>query len=641
MNKNASFVYAISVLTLFCAAGLAAADTLTVVSDGSTQWSADNSNWQPAVPCWTHTAWPTISGATWVWRTYSTDVIYEYNNVPDGGWYFRRQFTLPDCASNIQGSLQATADNAYNASLNGNVIGGDGNMSKTGPDTQSYKTVENFDISSQLQTGSNTLLIRSLNYFNTPTSSTSNPAGLIYKVTITYQLSPTDETCDGLDNDCDGLVDEELTRPTSCGVGACASTGVETCSAGVFGGDTCTLGTPSAEICNGLDDDCDGAVDEGLTQPTSCGVGVCASTGQLVCVNGNQQNTCTPGTSSTEICADALDNDCDGYADCDDLDSCPNTVEACNVEECSATESKTLLTTVPVSVMSYAPTMGPTLQTGIDYILKPSGTYSYSSGTMIADAEYSNRPSLGWRKGEDIFPVLMAGALDIMVDGQNIEWGGYNSAHTYYYKMAGTGAAVGFNVLDSCDSITPGCYGDNKGPLNVEIYVCDQCPDDPYKIVPGVCGCGSADVETGDEDGVLDCIDNCPFVDNQNQTDTDGDGKGDACDECPNGVDPDNDGVECPTDVCENTAADGENPRWIKLGTNRWIYDGTDWKTLLPKGKGPEGSYTISDTKGCSCEQILTWLNANYVEEYGAMVGHWKFGCSKSVMDEFVALMQQ
>jgi hypothetical protein len=37
----------------------------------------------------------------------------------------------------------------------------------------------------------------------------------------------------------------------------------------------------------------------------------------------------------------------------------------------------------------------------------------------------------------------------------------------------------------------------------------DQCPEDPNKTAPGVCGCGTADVD-GDADGTLDCDDECP-----------------------------------------------------------------------------------------------------------------------------------
>ena len=61
---------------------------------------------------------------------------------------------------------------------------------------------------------------------------------------------------------------------------------------------------------------------------------------------------------------------------------------------------------------------------------------------------------------------------------------------------------------------------------------CDDCPLDPDKSEPGVCGCGAPDTDT-DGDGVADCIDNCPMVANPMQEDADGDGVGDACDPCP------------------------------------------------------------------------------------------------------------
>ena len=61
--------------------------------------------------------------------------------------------------------------------------------------------------------------------------------------------------------------------------------------------DTCTPGTPGAEVCDGLDNDCDGAVDNEAEQPTSCGLGECGSTGVIACVGGvPQMDTCVPGS---------------------------------------------------------------------------------------------------------------------------------------------------------------------------------------------------------------------------------------------------------------------------------------------------------------------------------------------------------
>ncbi|HTM44812.1 MAG TPA: putative metal-binding motif-containing protein [Polyangiaceae bacterium] len=64
------------------------------------------------------------------------------------------------------------------------------------------------------------------------------------------------ETCNNVDDDCDGEIDDNA-APT-CGVGLCRRY-AEYCSATA----PCFPGTPSPEACNGLDDDCDGKVDQG------------------------------------------------------------------------------------------------------------------------------------------------------------------------------------------------------------------------------------------------------------------------------------------------------------------------------------------------------------------------------------------
>lgn len=63
------------------------------------------------------------------------------------------------------------------------------------------------------------------------------------------------ERCDGLDDDGDGRIDEGL--PTvDCGLGACRRSACDLA--------LCVPGAPSMEACGGGDDDCDGLVDEGL-----------------------------------------------------------------------------------------------------------------------------------------------------------------------------------------------------------------------------------------------------------------------------------------------------------------------------------------------------------------------------------------
>ncbi len=134
---------------------------------------------------------------------------------------------------------------------------------------------------------------------------------------------PTDVTCDGVDGDCDGSVDEDfIIASTSCGDGVCASAGQLECQGGTEV-DTCTPGpqNESSDItCDGLDGDCDGPVDEDfIITPTSCGNGACASTGLLECQGGTESNTCTPGLPSAETCNN-IDDNCDTITDegCDD-----------------------------------------------------------------------------------------------------------------------------------------------------------------------------------------------------------------------------------------------------------------------------------------------------------------------------------
>lgn len=127
--------------------------------------------------------------------------------------------------------------------------------------------------------------------------------------------SPSPESCNGVDDDCNGQVDDGIDpEPTSCGTGACSASGELVCQGGSLV-DTCEPGEPQPETCNGVDDDCNGQVDDGLTQPTTCGTGACSATGQLICTGGSFVDTCEPGDPSPEQCGDGIDNNCNGEVD--------------------------------------------------------------------------------------------------------------------------------------------------------------------------------------------------------------------------------------------------------------------------------------------------------------------------------------
>jgi len=147
--------------------------------------------------------------------------------------------------------------------------------------------------------------------------------------------TPEAEICDGTDNDCDGSDDEDFTDlndACSTGLGICYDTGTIVCTGDGTGTECDAVPGPKAtETCNGLDDDCDGSTDEdysaggtvtytdldgttGLVLSDSCGVGVCSG-GEVVCSGSGTDLTCsTAGSASAETC-NGVDDDCDGSVD--------------------------------------------------------------------------------------------------------------------------------------------------------------------------------------------------------------------------------------------------------------------------------------------------------------------------------------
>ena len=304
------------------------------------------------------------------------------------------------------------------------------------------------------------------------------------------------EVCNGVDDDCNGLVDENL-GTTTCGSGACTRT-ISNCVNGVP--QTCTPGTPTAEVCNGIDDDCNGTVDDGLGTIT-CGIGACARTVNA-CVDGAPQ-TCTPGTPTAEVC-NGIDDDCDsrvdngfpdtdadGLADCidpdDDNDGVPD------VSDCAS-----LINSVSVIPSEVGPTL-------LSVSGGPPGAFGF---TPIVQANVYNVYRGTFQTGGAI------GVTAACLLPEVPRWGLNDTAapalgSAFYYLITG---------VNRCGEGGPGLASSGQ-PSAIATHCLPQAIDT-------------------DGDAVHDIDDNCPLAPNPLQSDRDHDGRGDLCDNCPDTPNP-------------------------------------------------------------------------------------------------------
>jgi hypothetical protein len=113
------------------------------------------------------------------------------------------------------------------------------------------------------------------------------------------------ELCDGLDNDCDSVVPAIEADDDSDGFMICEGD----CDDG-----EATVYPGAPELCDGLDNDCDEVVPEDEVDADSDGYRLCDG-------DCNDDNSAiNPG--ATELCEDGIDNDCDDLVDTEDILDC-------------------------------------------------------------------------------------------------------------------------------------------------------------------------------------------------------------------------------------------------------------------------------------------------------------------------------
>ncbi|MBK8716578.1 MAG: hypothetical protein KBB21_22870 [Nannocystaceae bacterium] len=147
-------------------------------------------------------------------------------------------------------------------------------------------------------------------------SMTGDPTTSTTMTTTTADDTSSGECMDGETRDC-------YSGPAGTqNVGICAA-GTESCVGGMWSGQCMGEETPGIEMCNGVDENCNGMTDEGLNAG-ACNTGLAGpcATGVSMCTEGAMM--CVPDVEPVaEVCGDGIDQNCNGTPDDGCMMSCP------------------------------------------------------------------------------------------------------------------------------------------------------------------------------------------------------------------------------------------------------------------------------------------------------------------------------